>query len=224
MDPIDLTTRAEAGAALSSTQHDTNLANIQTKINALISLIGLISADDGTLKNGVIDVITQIADNLITLAKMAALGVDDRGKFLRANPSTGAIEAAAIYSAKETDSTSILSAGAQTGNSLSTFTFTAVPAGDVLIWVTVHGERQAGSNGGTVRLMQGSTSLVDIPTHAVDNGGWTVLPGFARIADFGGGDLSLEIEFETGEVDSSIKFGVDGDSRFGRHVMVVAGL
>lgn len=222
---LDLLKRSEAGAALTAPQHDENLTKTEAAVNALITLVQLALTDDGKLKDGKIEAAAQVADAIITLAKLAALDEASRGAFLRANASTGAIEAAHVTGAKSTITTAVASTGAQSGLSLGTFLFEDLPAGNVMIWVKLHGRRNAGLNGGTVTLKQGETIIDQTPTHNFDNGTqWTQLVLFGRIENFEGGDLSLELEFETSEATSDLVFGVDGENRFGRSIQLLAGL
>jgi hypothetical protein len=224
---IDLTKRSETGAALTQTQFDGNYTLIETKINALIDLIQIALKDDGDLKDGTLKAIAQITDNLLTLAKFAALTGDDKGAFIRSNKTSGSLEAVHLTSNKITDSTAVHSTAAATGLSVSTFTFTDLPAGDVMVWLDLSAIRNAGSNGGTLSLLNGSTVIAAKPTHVVDLGAgsqWVPISMFGRIANFAGGDLELELQFETSEASSDITFGVDGEDRFARNAMVLAGL
>lgn len=226
MDTIDLTTRAEAGAALTQAQHDSNLTAIQTAVNAVIAKLDLIAEDDGKLLAGALKDAAQITDNLLTLAKLKALDAADYGKWLRANATTGAIEAAQLFSASASDNTAVAAAGVQSGLELSEITIPDVPAGDVLVWLQLMGKRNAGSNGGTVTLLHGATELDQVPTHGLDGAGTSWMPFVlqGRISGFAGGSLVLAVQFETSEDTSDATFGVDGDGRFGRRVRVLAGL
>lgn len=227
MTDLDLTTRTEAGAALTLAQHDANLTAIQTKVNAIIAKLALLAGDDGTLVAGVIDTVAALADNLITLAKMSALDEADYGKFIRANASTGALEAAVIATDDVETATEVNSTGAQAGLSLGSFVFSDVPAGDILVFGVCHGKRNAGANGGTVWLEEATAGdIAHTNTHVVDDGttGWKQFTLIGRIADFAGGTLTLAMKFETDEGTSDITFGVAGDGRFGRRVTILGGL
>lgn len=222
---LDLLKRSEAGAAISATQHDENLTKMETAVNALITLVQLALADDGKLKDGMVLTAAQITDAIITLAKLAPLDEASRGAFLRAAADTGVIGPAFIVSNKVTVTTAVASEGGQSGLSLGTFLFEDLPAGNVMIFVKLHGRRVAGSNGGTVTLKHGDTIIDQTPTHNLDNGTqWTQLVLFGRVENFVGGDLSLDLEFETSEASSDVEFGVDGENRFGRSVQILAGL
>ncbi len=226
MTPIDLLTRAEKGSALTATNHDDNLTAIQTAVNALIAKAALIAADDGTLVDGALDTLAQITDNLLTLAKLAALTGDDKGGFLRADKTSGAIIAAQLFSEKDIDTTVVHSTNVQTGLSLTSLDILDVPAGDVLVWCNIMALRNGGANGGTLTLKNGSTVIAQVATHGLDAGTtqWMPFPLFGKLADFAGGTLTLDIEFETSEATSDVTFGVDGEGRFGRSIMVLAGL
>ncbi len=226
---VDLTKRSETGAALTQPQFDQNLEDTQQALNSLIALIELALNDDGTLKDNAITLAIQIADGIITLAKFAALTGADLGGFLRANKTTGVIYAAHLLSEKQSDSDAVASSGTQSGLSLSSFDFADVPAGDVQIHVKLLAQKQAGSaNGGTITVKVGSTIIDQIATHPIDNGDditqWMMFPCFGVLADFAGGALTVDVEFETSEVTSNMIFGVPGENRFGRACQILAGL
>lgn len=231
--PIDMTLRSETGAALTQAQFDGNLTAIQGAVNAIITLVELALKDDGNLKDGVtlgdgaVSAAAKIADSIITLAKLAALDAADHGAFLRANKTTGVIEAAQLKVDKAADSSAVASTGPQTALALASFTFNDVPAGTVTIFAKLMASRNAGSNGGTITLRQGAMIIDEIATHSLDAGGainnWIGFNLFGRLEDFAGGSLTLDIEYETSEADSDLVFGVDGEGRFGRHCMIVAG-
>lgn len=223
--PLDLVKRSETGAALTQGQFDGNLTATEIAVNALIALIELALNADGTPKDGFIAAAAKIADNIVTLAKLSALTGDDKGAFLRANASTGAIEAAHLFVEKQADSDAVEADGAQAGLELSSFTFEDVPAGKVQVTGSVAVKWNAGAAGGTVRVKHGDTVVAEVPTHfAQDLEQWLPLTFFGVLSDFAGGNLTLLVEFETSEGDADLTFGVGGDGRFGRSLMVLAGL
>lgn len=121
--PLSLTTRSGAGAALSQTQFDANLTAIQTGVNALITQVAMQHNDDGSIKDGTVATAAKIADAIITLAKMAVLSGTDKGKVLRANPTTGAIEVAEYYKTQSaTWDPGSLADGASTDTTITSFT------------------------------------------------------------------------------------------------------
>ena len=75
-------------------------------------------------------------------------------------------------------------------------------------------------------LLNGATELDALATHGLDGAGTSWLPFtlIGRISNFAGGTLTLSVEFETSEADSDATFGIDGEGRFGRRIMVLAGL
>jgi hypothetical protein len=228
---IDLTTRAEAGAPLSQVQFDGNLTAIQTKMNEVIDLLSLIMLAGGDLVNDAVVSTTKIKDDIITPAKLKAQSFTEARKILRlAAGASGtvpwALEALPkIVSRHTVDSTLVPSTGVQAALTLSTFTFTGLPPGDVLIWINVRARRMSGANGGTISVMNGVTALATMPTHVVDLGTQFVqISDTARIEAFAGGTLTLRLEFETGEATSDIEFGVAADGRFGRSAMILAGV
>jgi hypothetical protein len=225
--PLALTKRSDVGSALTQVQFDNNYAAIQTAVNALITQVALALKDNGDLKDGTVKAIAQISDGLITAAKLAALADPNKGAFLRADKTTGVMGPAKLVCDKQTDSAAISSTGVATALLISTFTFTGLPAGDVMVWLDLSAIRNAGANGGTLSLKNGTTVLAQKPTHVVDIGSdtqWVPISMFGRLADFAGGDLVITLEFETSETTSDITFGVGGEGRFGRDAMVLAGL
>jgi len=226
-----MTLRSETGAALTQPQFDGNFTDIEAAINALITLVELALKPDGNLKDGVtlgdgaVSSTAKIADSIITLAKFTALSAGDYGKFLRANKTTGVIEAALLHVDKQGDSSAVNSTGPQTGISLASFTFNDVPAGTVMVWLKLMGVRNAGSNGGTITLREGATNIDQMATHLLDGAGtsWVGFNLFGRLENFAGGALTLDVEYETSEADSDVTFGVDGEGRFGRSCMILAG-
>jgi hypothetical protein len=229
MNDLSLTTRTTAGAALSQAQHDANLTAIQTKVNALIAKLALLASDEGVLEPGLLKDADAFLDGVITLGKLAVLPEADRGKFLRGNKTTGAIEAASMFTARVADSTAQVVVGVentQTVVTLSEITIAGVPAGNVLIWCSLMGKRNSGANGGTLSLKQGTTILDQIATHGLDGAGtsWFPFMLMGRIADFEGGDLVLTVEAETSEADANATYGQSDEERFGRRVQIFAGL
>lgn len=225
--PLDLTKRSELPSALSQAQHDANLTAIENAVNAVIALAQLALKDDGTPKDGMVNRTAAIADGIVTLAKLSAAAEGDRGKFLRANATTGALEyAPRLHTDLKSVSTEIHLTGEQAATSIGTFAFADVPAGTVMVWCTVMARREAGANGGTIRMMSGDNVLDDVATHGIDDSGnlWKQYTLIGRLTGFVGGALEIKLEFDTSESSSSIVFGVEGEGRFGRKAMIQAGL
>jgi hypothetical protein len=105
---------------------------------------------------------------------------------------------------------------------LSQFQFTNVPAGNVSIISTLNAIVTTGkSPRGSVRLSASGYELDALPTHIFADYNQMTLMG--QIQNFPGGTLTIQIQ-AIGEItDTSVKFGVTNDSRFGRRVMVIAG-
>lgn len=224
--PLDLTKRSETGSALTQAQFDQNLTDIETAVNALIEKAAIALNDDGTLKDNVVTSADKITNAIITLAKLAVLSGGDLGGFLRANPTTGVIEAHHLNVQKANDTTVVNSTGVQTGLALASHVFSDVPEGDVGIWVKMMAKRQAGSNGGTISVKVGATVVDQVATHNLDGASdnWIAFTLFGKLEDFAGGELTVDIEFETSESDSDVLFGVDGEQRFGRACLIAAGI
>jgi hypothetical protein len=223
--PITLVLRSVKGSGLTNTEIDANFSNIKAFTEALVTQINNKLNGDGTLKPGAISDATQIVDATITPSKLKSAGSGDAGKTYRVNASgvLELVDSPKAFTVADTDA--ISSTGVQTAKILSTLVINNIPAGDIHVVATVGMQKNAGANGGTVMIKEGSTVVADAPTHLVDLGSqWLVQTLHGVISAFAGGTLTLTIVFETSESTSDITFGVGGDSRFGRKVTLLAGL
>lgn len=70
--PVDLIKRAEVGAPITAEQHDENMTNIESAINAAEARIDASLDENGKFKPGSLDDVAAIVDHLITLVKLTA--------------------------------------------------------------------------------------------------------------------------------------------------------
>jgi hypothetical protein len=101
--------RLTLGRPLLPSEHESNFADIEAFVNALEGIIGTSLNPDGTLKDGALSGAAQVADSILTLAKLAittnanaVLGSDaskviseitgSNGEYLRKNATTGELE------------------------------------------------------------------------------------------------------------------------------------
>lgn len=67
---INLLKRSEKGSGLSAAEHDSNLTEIQNKINNIYQLLDSIFDSEGNLKDGAISSVDVFPDNFIPLTKL----------------------------------------------------------------------------------------------------------------------------------------------------------
>jgi hypothetical protein len=128
---------------------------------------------------------------------------------------------------RATDNTYLVYQGTDE-ETVSEFSFDNVPAGDVMVIATlVVSCPEGASNTGRIRLLSVSPDreLERIATHGIQKGRFgPQLVLHNRLRDFPGGTLTLQIEVKGNDPNSELIFGVSNkDSRFGRHVTVLAG-
>lgn len=125
------------------------------------------------------------------------------------------------------DSTYVIYEGTDE-QTVSEFSFSNVPAGDVTVFATLYAMRPTDAyNAGRITLRSVSTNeTVGVaPTHPLSTnylGSQVVLHG--TIEDFPGGTLELHITVYGENDNAEFRFGVwNGDSRFARRITVIAG-
>jgi len=73
---LSLLTRIGKGSPLNTSEHDTNLTDIETEVNLILTQLALSLTPTGVLQPNALNNANQIVDGIITLAKLADLTVD----------------------------------------------------------------------------------------------------------------------------------------------------
>jgi hypothetical protein len=168
----------------------------------------------------------KIADGAVTQAKL--------GPDISLEPPDGSITTAkladnAVTSAKQTIETyaavdgTVQTLSGATLLTVSEFQFDNVPAGEVSIIITFSGKYVSGkSNHGSI-VLQGPGGQVNRIPGNIFTTQWGQYTLHGVIPDFAGGTLVIELLAQGAQSDTQLSFGAPNDSRFGRHITVIAG-
>lgn len=228
--PLTLSERIALGRALTPAEMDANWQAIEAAVNGLEAALGVALNADGTLKNGAVYTPDNLANNIVSLDKMATGSESDAGRFLRYNPVTGVLQAWPVDKPTpylRTDASAIELDGAQSNTELGSWSIADIPAGEISVVATVFLRRNGSTpTGGTLKVLLGATEIGSTNTHYLQEftGGYfmpvTIL---GHIAEYAGGTATLKVVLETSEGSFDMTAGVADDARFGRKVLMTAG-
>ncbi|MBP1468219.1 hypothetical protein EYB53_021085 [Candidatus Chloroploca sp. M-50] len=171
-----------------------------------------------------------VADGAITTSKLAT-GAVTSDKLATGAVTSDKLAAGAVTSATLATQTYMARDNSQVSwegglATISTFTFEDVPAGDLVIQATLTGVYQGGSHGSIFLDSPSGTILSDhIPSHIFfSTSSWSQGTLIGTMEDFVGGTLVIRILGSPEGSNTKYQFGIDGDPRFGRRIIVTAGL
>lgn len=228
--PLLLKERIDTGRPLTPAEHDQNLQAIVAAFNALEAALGVALNEDGTLKNGAVYSPEQLANNIVSLDKMATGAEWMNGRYLRYHPVTGVLQAWPL--AKPTpymrlSANQIELDGVQADTVLGSWEIADIPEGPMTVVATAHLRRNGASpTGGTLKVRLGATEIGSTNLHFLQefSGGQQMpVTVLGHLANYAGGTATLAIVLETSESSFDMTAGVGDDVRFGRKVLLTAG-